>query len=113
MVSPPADQGHASGQVNLGWMYSKGLGVPQDYVGAHMWFSLSAAQGNQNAVKNREVVAQRMTPAQIGEAHKRAAQWQPSQPAPVVPAPVAPSRPPVTPAPSVGTTACQRYPNLC
>ena len=73
-----ADQGNAFAQTNLGMMYYAGLGVPQDYVGAHMWFSLSGAQeGHQDAIKNREAVAQRMTPAQIGEAHKRAAQWQP------------------------------------
>ena len=26
-------------------MYANGEGVPQDYVRAHMWFNLSAAQG--------------------------------------------------------------------
>ncbi|MFN2150265.1 MAG: SEL1-like repeat protein, partial [Anaerolineales bacterium] len=32
-------------QYNLGLMYSKGRGVPQDYVKAHMWLNLAAAQG--------------------------------------------------------------------
>ena len=55
---------------DLGVIYAKGLGVPQDYVRAHMWFSLSAAQGEQRAVKALEIAEQRMTPAQIDEAHK-------------------------------------------
>ena len=35
-----ADQGHAKAQNNLGSIYVKGQGVPQDYVLAHMWFNL-------------------------------------------------------------------------
>jgi uncharacterized protein len=30
-------------------MYADGRGVPQDYVRAHMWFSLAAAQGEHRA----------------------------------------------------------------
>jgi TPR repeat protein len=32
-----ADQGDAFAQHNLGYMYAKGDGVPQDYIQAHMW----------------------------------------------------------------------------
>ena len=35
---PLAEQGDAKAQYNLGVMYGKGLGVPQDYALAHMWF---------------------------------------------------------------------------
>jgi len=34
-----AEQGFADAQLNLGAMYGKGEGVPQDYVQAHMWFT--------------------------------------------------------------------------
>ena len=55
--------------------------MPQDYVRAHMWFSLSAAQGEQMAAKTLEMAEQKMTPAQITEAHKLAREWKPaSQP---------------------------------
>jgi TPR repeat protein len=106
LIRPLADQGNANAQVNLGQMYVSGVGVPQDYVRAHMWFNLAAAQGEvhaqydlgimyengqgvpqdyvraqmwfnlsvaqgaQEAVKNRNIFAQRMTPAQIAEAQK-------------------------------------------
>jgi TPR repeat protein len=36
-------------------MYAEGRVVPPDYVRAHMWFSLSAAQGEQRAVKTEEI----------------------------------------------------------
>ena len=45
---PLADQGVNGAQYGLGLMYDKGRGVSQDFVHAHMWFDLSAAQGNQN-----------------------------------------------------------------
>ena len=72
-----AEQGHATAQHTLGVMYDKGQGVPQDYVQAHMWLNLAAAKGETNAVKNRDIVAKKMTPAQIGEAQKMAREWKP------------------------------------
>ncbi len=41
-----ADQGNASAQYNLGVMDGNGEGVLQDYVEAHMWFNLAAAQSS-------------------------------------------------------------------
>ena len=73
-----ADQGHARAQLNLGAMYAKGQGVPEDYVRAYMWFILAAAQDNQNAVRNRAIIARRMNPAQITEAQKLAREWKPT-----------------------------------
>ena len=69
--------------LHLGVTYADGRGVPQDYVRAHMWFSLAAAQGEHRAVKTLEMAARRMTPAQITEAQKLARDWKPAtQPAP-------------------------------
>jgi TPR repeat protein len=53
-------------------MYVKGEGAPRDYVRAHMWFSISAAQGDEEAAKNRDRAAGLMTTAQIAEAQKLA-----------------------------------------
>ena len=64
-------------QFSLGGMYYFGLGVPQDYVQAHMWFNLSAAQGHEDAKKCRDLLAEKMTPAQITEAQGLAAEWKP------------------------------------
>ena len=39
------EQGDAAAQYNLGFMYSKGLGVAQDYRQAAKWFQKAAEQG--------------------------------------------------------------------
>ena len=67
-----ADQGDDAAQYNLGVMYEKGQGVPQDYVQAHKWWNLAAVAGDKEAIKNRDIVAGKMTPAQIAEAQKLA-----------------------------------------
>ena len=74
-----AAQAHPIAMLHLGAMYAEGRGVPQDYVRAHMWFSLSAAQGEQKAAKTLIEMAERqMTPAQITEAQKLARERKPA-----------------------------------
>ncbi len=63
-------------------MYGKGLGVPQDYILAFMWFKLTASryppgEDRDKVVKYRDIVAAKMTPAQISEAEKLAREWWP------------------------------------
>ncbi len=77
-----AEQGYAEAQYNLGIMYGIGQGVPQDYVLAHMWFNLAVSklppgEAHDRAVKNSDIAAKRMTPAQISEAQKLAREWKP------------------------------------
>ena len=67
-----AEQGNAKAHNNLGLMYARGQGVPQDNVYAHMWFNLAAASGNERASKNRDIVAKRMTTADISKAQSLA-----------------------------------------
>ncbi len=79
-----AEQGVAGAQNNLGVMYSYGRGVPQDYVQAHMWLNLAASrhppgEKRDEAVKNRDNLAAKMTPAQISEAQKLAREWKPKK----------------------------------
>ena len=70
-----AEQGHAVAQANLANLYTKGQGVPQDYVQAHLWWNLAGAKGDVWNLKNRDSVAEKMTPAQIAEAEKLAREW--------------------------------------
>ena len=53
-------------------IYATGDGVIEDDVYDHMWLNIAASSGNKNAVKNRDIVAKGMTPAQIAEAQKLA-----------------------------------------
>ena len=77
-----AEQGHPTSQNKLGGMYGEGKGVPQDYVQAHKWYSLAIANVTDDKegaifLKNRDMLAAKMTPAQIAEARKLAREWQP------------------------------------
>ena len=78
-----AEQGHPTAQNNLGGMYGEGKGVPQDYVQAHKWYNLAVANETDDTeretfVKNRDMLAAKMTPAQIAEARKLAREWKPT-----------------------------------
>ncbi len=74
---PLADQGFASAQNNLAKMYRRGEGVPQDDVLAHLWWSLAAAQGHENARRARDRLAARMTRAQVADTQRLAREWKP------------------------------------
>ncbi len=80
-----AEQGHASAQFGLGVMYATGEGVPQDNVEAHMWLNLAASRSSgeqrERTVTTRDAVAERMTPADLGEAQRRAREWYAAHPA--------------------------------
>jgi TPR repeat protein len=96
-----ADQGNAVAQFELGVMYYNGQEVAQDYVQAHKWFNLATAQGFSLAIKKRDIVAKRMTNAQVAEAQRLARAWRPrpkqqvattiAKPSPATPREVSPS----------------------
>jgi uncharacterized protein len=77
------NQGYAAAQGNLGSMYYSGQGVPQNYIQAHMWSDLAASnpasdkEVHNNAVSARDLAASKLTPAQIAEAQRLAAEWTP------------------------------------
>jgi len=64
-------------QYTLSLMYREGQGVPQDDVQAHMWASLAAEQGNENARRARDRLAARMTRAQVADTQRLAREWKP------------------------------------
>ncbi len=49
LMRPLAEQGNAEAQYNLGLMYAKGQGVPQDYAAAVNWWRKAAEQGYADA----------------------------------------------------------------
>ena len=56
-------------------MYENGQGVPKGYSQAYMWFNLAAAQGDEDAAKHRDKLAEKMTPGQVAEAQRLASRW--------------------------------------
>jgi TPR repeat protein len=73
-----ADQGFSLAQSRLGLMYANGEGVSQNDVEAYKWLALAAAQQGIHAGA-RDAVRRRMTPAQIAEGQRLAAEWKPKK----------------------------------
>ena len=72
-----ADDGEAHAMLALGHLFVEGLGAPQDYVKAYMWFSLAASRNVLEAVAERNALAERMTAEQIARAQELASAWHP------------------------------------
>ena len=75
-----AEQGDAGAQYYLGAIHTSGQGVPQNYVEAHMWYNLAAAQGHKVAGNTLDLLSRLMTPAQIAEAQRMARDWMAKHP---------------------------------
>ena len=52
LLRPLAEQGLAAAQYNLGVIYDKGQGVPEDNAEALKWYRLAAEQGDADAQNN-------------------------------------------------------------
>ena len=70
-----AEQGNADAQLMLGVMYDKGRGVAQDDKQSYAWFSSAAANGYSDAVKGRDIMAKRLTPAALAEGQQLATRY--------------------------------------
>lgn len=64
----------------LGIMYEEGQVVPQNYIQAHKWLNLAASKSVEQAAKDRDQVAGKMTPQQLEEAQKLASEWHENHP---------------------------------
>ena len=76
--SRSAEQGNVTAFAQLGVMYAEAQGVPQDFIQAYMWFLLAATHGDESSAERRDILATRMTSAQIAEAQERAGAWKPT-----------------------------------
>ena len=63
-----AERGHGPSQISLGSMYFKGQGVTKDNIRAYMWMDIAATNGRANAVRNRDILAKKMTAVEISKA---------------------------------------------
>ena len=86
-----AELGLRDSQFNLGVLYGRELGVPQDYGQSWMWFSLAAQQGDADAAKKRDEVAARMDAKALAAAAKMLTDFKLKTPLPSaneIPAPL-------------------------
>jgi S1-C subfamily serine protease len=62
---------------HLGILYLYGIvGVPRNYLRAHMWFNVAASKGNVEAQRKRDILGPLMTPSQLAEAQALARGWK-------------------------------------
>jgi localization factor PodJL len=76
-----ADHGIADSQYNLAILYARGIGVEQNYAESYKWFMLAAAQGDNEAAKKRDDVAQHLDAQSLAAAQAAVQKWT-AQPQP-------------------------------
>lgn len=71
-----ARQGIVQAQMYLSLIYLRGEGVRQDFRIAYMWSDIALAAGYGEAVDLRDLIAENLTPNQVRDAAKMAADWR-------------------------------------
>jgi localization factor PodJL len=72
-----AEYGVRDSQYNLGVLYARGMGLTQDLVQSYAWFAAAAAQGDEDAAKKRDDVANKLSTAELASAKSLAASFKP------------------------------------
>jgi len=67
-----AVEGHAEAQVELARMLANGMGVPQSFINAYVWYDMAVRNGSAPAVYGRRNAEKKMTAAEIGDAKRLA-----------------------------------------
>jgi localization factor PodJL len=63
----------------LAILTARGLGVQQNLAQSYTWFSLAAAQGDEDAARKRDEVAARLNPTTLASAKQAAESFKPSR----------------------------------
>jgi TPR repeat protein len=74
-----SETSHGKARWKMGLIYRAGyLGLEQNLVLAYVWQTLSFEAGYATAEQYRNRLSQEMTPAQIAEAERLVAEWEPN-----------------------------------
>ncbi|MXN65930.1 hypothetical protein GR183_13535 [Stappia sp. GBMRC 2046] len=73
-----ANFGVRDSQYNLGILYARGLGTEKNLIESYKWFALAAKQGDQEAAKKRDEVANILSKEEMAEASLAVDTWKPS-----------------------------------
>jgi localization factor PodJL len=79
-----SEHGVRDSQYNLAILSARGLGMTQDLVESHVWFSAAAAQGDTDAAAKLKEVASRLDAAQLSRAQAMAKAFRVKQTDPLV-----------------------------
>lgn len=72
-----ANSGDPQSQFALAQLYEQGMGVPQNYLRAHLFYNLAGSKGLAEAREARDALAAKMSIAQVAEAQTLALNWEP------------------------------------
>ncbi len=73
-----AKHGLADSQFNLAVLYENGLGVTRDMKQAFMWLSLAARDGDNEAVRRRDILRGKLTAEETAVAEQMVRDWKPA-----------------------------------
>ncbi len=73
-VLQAAQRGDQEAQLEMGILYEFGFFMPDHTVPALAWYMLSAEQGNQKAIKRRDLLMSRMSQSEIDQARSQSSQ---------------------------------------
>ncbi|MGV0820093.1 peptidoglycan-binding protein [Martelella sp. AMO21009] len=71
-----ADHGVADSQFNLAILHARGTGTDADLVQSYKWFAVAAREGDAEAAKRRDEVAEALGDADLSRAKQLAQAWQ-------------------------------------
>jgi localization factor PodJL len=71
-----AEHGLADSQYNLGVLYESGLGVPRELKAAYRWFALAAQAGDEQALRRRDLLRAKITPADLQDVEGAIKSWR-------------------------------------
>ena len=73
-VRMAAESGNAEAQLEMGILYEFGFNMPGNEIPALAWYMLAAKQGNEKAIRRRDILMSRLTQTQIEQAQQQSAQ---------------------------------------
>jgi localization factor PodJL len=107
-----AEYGVRDSQYNLAVLLARGLGVRQNFVAAYMWFSIVAAQGDNDAARKRDDVGARLNANELAAAKAMADAFHAKTPDPVANDVQAPIGGWTSYSPALGTTSKAQHPKI-
>ncbi len=105
-----AEYGVRDSQYNFAVLLARGLGVQQNFVAAYMWFSIVAAQGDDDAARKRDDVGARLNANELAAAKALADAFRAKTPDPSANDVEVPNGGWISSVPSSGTTNKTQHP---
>jgi TPR repeat protein len=73
--SKAAEHGSREACTSLGILYSKGIGVPTNYLEAYVWFKISAKKGETTVIEMEGILEELLTTEQIVAGRRMTDTW--------------------------------------